>query len=101
MTNKIKVEIEVDTYFEDGELCTFLWLADDSDPSLEVRESLMDIAKREIEGFSVRGSVIPQHYEELELLIDKLREASDYLWDQLMLSKKVEEAKEVLSKHKT
>lgn len=100
MTNKIKVEIEVDTYFDDGDLVTYLWLADDSDPSLAVRESLMDIAKRELEGMTVRGNVIPQHYEELELLIDKLREASDYLWDQLMVSKKVEEAKEVLANHK-
>ena len=101
MTSKLTFEIEVETYFEDGELCTFLWLDDDSDPSLAVRESLMDIAKREIEGLSVRGSVIPQHYEELEMLINNLREASDYLWDQLMLSKKVEEAGEVLAKHKT
>ena len=100
MANKLKFEIEVETYFEDGELCTFLWLDDDSDPSLAVRESLMDIAKRELEGMTVRGNVIPQHYEELELLIDKLREASDYLWDQLMVSKKVEEAKEVLANHK-
>ena len=101
MTSKLTFQIEVETYFEDGELCTFLWLDDDSDPSLAVRESLMDIAKREIEGMTVRGDVHPQHYEELEMLINKLREASDYLWDQLMVSKKVEEAKEVLSKHKT
>lgn len=101
MTNKIKVEIEVDTYFDDGDLVTYLWLAYDSEPSMEVRESLMDIAKRELEGLTVRGNVHPQHYEEVELLIDKLREASDYLWDQLMVSKKVEEAREVLSKHKT
>ena len=101
MTNKIKVEIEVDTYFDDGDLVTYLWLADDSEPSMEVRESLMDIAKRELEGFTCLGTVVPEHYEELELLIDKLREASDYLLDQLMLSKKVEEAREILSKHKT
>lgn len=88
MTSKLKFEIEVETYFEEGELCTFLWLDDDADPSLSVRESLIDIAKREIEGMVVRGNVHPQHFEELEMLINNLREASDYLWDQLMLSKK-------------
>lgn len=84
MKSKVTVDIELETYFdEQGGLVSYLFLNQEEDPSLTQEESLLDIVNKEIDMYSVRGVIHPNHHESLNAIADKLQEVSTYIKNKL------------------
>lgn len=84
MKKKLTVDVELETYFdEQGSLVSYLFLGEEEEPSLTQEESLLDIVNKEIDMYSVRGVIHPNHHESLNAIADKLQEVSTYIKNKL------------------